>query len=250
MIRAADAIAALETMQFAPVTDVTGGRTTLILAPHADDETLGCGGLIAAAAAAGHPPFVLILTDGTGSHPASRAYPPARLRAVREDEARRAIDRLGLDQDRIAFLGLPDTAAPMEGAPFMAAVAAIQEWAGRVEATTILAPWEHDPHSDHLAAHRMAVASGMHHVSYPVWGWLLPPDMPLAGPLPIGVRLDITAHARAKQHALSAHASQYGRLIDDDPGGFELPAALLSVFQRPYETFLWQSGTGRHYPDA
>lgn len=116
MISAADAIHAMAALPYAPLSAVTGDAPALILAPHPDDETLGCGGLIAAASAAGHPPFVLILTDGTGSHPRSRSYPFARLKAVREQEARNAVAILGLPPGRIGFMGLRDTAAPMDGA--------------------------------------------------------------------------------------------------------------------------------------
>ena len=51
--------------------DVIGPSAPLILAPHPDDESLGCGGLIAACCAAARPPVVAILTDGSQSHPGS-----------------------------------------------------------------------------------------------------------------------------------------------------------------------------------
>jgi hypothetical protein len=53
-----------------------------------------------------------------------------------------------------------------------------------------------------------------------------------------GWRLDITASLAAKRAAIAAHRSQHGGVIDDDPSGFVLPAALLAVFERPYEVFL------------
>src|ERR1700744_3098512 len=83
--------------------DVIGGGTCLVLAPHPDDESLGCGGLIAACVAAGRMPLVAILTDGVGSHPNSRTYPPDRLREVRTQEVRQAVGFLGLPPDRIVF---------------------------------------------------------------------------------------------------------------------------------------------------
>ena len=64
--------------------DIIGSGTCLVLAPHPDDESLGCGGLIAACVAANRPPLVVVLTDGAGSHPGSVAYPPDRLRAARK----------------------------------------------------------------------------------------------------------------------------------------------------------------------
>ena len=242
MISAAQAFEAMTALPVAPLHAVTGGEPALILAPHADDESLGCGGLIAAASAAGHPPFVLILTDGTGSHPNSRAYPPSRLKEVREQEASDAVGILGLPPGRLGFLGLRDTAAPMEGDGFDAAVAAILSFVEQTGAASILSPWQHDPHCDHLAAHLMAIAAvarcRMRHLAYPIWGWTLPPDISLPGPVPRGMRLDITDHLAAKRRAIAAHASQYGGLIQDDPDGFQLPSNLLDIFNRPYETFL------------
>jgi len=242
MIRAADALRTMAALPFGALSDVTGNAPILILAPHPDDESLGCGGLIAAASAAGHPPFVLVLTDGTGSHPNSRSYPPGRLRAVREQEARDAVAILGLPAERIGFMGLRDTAAPMEGKPFRAAITAILTILKAIDALTILAPWQHDPHCDHLATHRMAAAvadeCGARHLAYPVWGWTLSPEILLPGPVPQGVRLNIENHVSTKQRAIAAHSTQHAGLIDDDPDGFLLPENLLDVFNQPYETFL------------
>jgi len=242
MISALQAFEAMAALPVVPIHAVTGGKTALILAPHADDESLGCGGLIAAASAAGHPPFVLILTDGAGSHPNSRAYPPPRLKKVREQEALNAVSILGLPPGNLGFLGLHDTAAPREGDGFDAAVAAILSFAERTGAASLLSPWQHDPHCDHLAAHLMASAAAarcrMRHLAYPIWGWTLPPDARLPGPMPHGMRLDVTNHLPVKRRAIAAHASQYGGLIQDDPDGFQLPSNLLDIFNRPYETFL------------
>ena len=46
-----------------PLTD-----DTVIIAPHPDDEVIGCAGLIQALVERGTPPHVIILTGGEGSH--------------------------------------------------------------------------------------------------------------------------------------------------------------------------------------
>ena len=66
---------------------VAGWGPTLVVAPHQDDESLGCGGAIALLAQAGVPVRVLFVSDGTKSHVGSPSYPPERLRATREDAA-------------------------------------------------------------------------------------------------------------------------------------------------------------------
>jgi LmbE family N-acetylglucosaminyl deacetylase len=221
--------------------DVIGDGTCLILAPHPDDESLGCGGLIAACVAAGRLPLVVVLTDGAGSHPGSRAYPPDRLRAVRAQEVRTAVGLLGLAPERVVFLGQPDAAAPVDGREFEAVVMAL---VGLVEAdcTAVLAPWRNDPHCDHEAASLMAAEvaarASIRHMAYPVWGWTLPDETPVPGAPAAGFRLDIGRFLAAKRRAIAAHQSQYGDLITDDPDGFRLPDGLLSAFEVPFETFL------------
>jgi LmbE family N-acetylglucosaminyl deacetylase len=184
-----------------------------------------------------------VLTDGAGSHPNSRTFPPDRLRAERTREVRDAVACLGLPPDRIVLLGEPDTAAPHDGAAFEAVVARLVALIGQEAAcTTILAPWRNDPHCDHeaasLAAASVASAVGIRHVAYPVWGWMLPADQPVNAPLTTGWRLDVSEFLPAKRRAIEAHQTQYGRLITDDPTGFQLPAGLLALFDSPFETFL------------
>lgn len=215
----------------------------MILAPHADDETLGCGGLIAELCERGRPPVVLVVTDGTGSHPGSRLWPAARLRSQREGEALRAAAALGLAGSDVDFLRLRDTAAPHQGPEFEAACAVISAQAHQRGCDTLLAPWLLDPHCDHEAVQKMArhVARGLglRRLSYPVWGWLIAADAELDVEPPVtGFRLDITRHLERKRQAIRLHASQYSGLITDDADGFRLPQALLSVFEQPYETFL------------
>ena len=241
MIPAGEALRSMEALPFGTVSDIAQDRPVLVMAPHADDESLGCGGLIAALCRAGNPPVVLVLTDGTGSHPGSVAFPPARLAQIRQDEAREAVRLLGLPWNRIHFAGQRDTAAPMAGPAFDAAVGDVSALCRASGIGTLLAPWRHDPHCDHEAADLLAraVASklALRHLSYPVWGWTLPADHPLPA-MPDGLRLEIGPDLAVKKQAIMARRSQYGGLVTDDPTGFTLPVALLQVFERPYETFL------------
>lgn len=222
--------------------DVVGPTNALILAPHPDDESLGCGGLIAACCAASRPPVVAILTDGSLSHPNSRRYPPARLATLREQEATEAVGILGLPPDRLIFLRVPDTRAPDCGPLFESIVCRLGQVVQTFGCSSILAPWRFDPHGDHEAAAGVAAelarSSGIRLRSYPVWGWTLADDAEVAEDDVKGWRLPIATQAGAKRRAIAAHASQYGGLITDDPAGFRLPTELLRALEGEWETFL------------
>jgi LmbE family N-acetylglucosaminyl deacetylase len=238
--------AMLSSLPFVDMDHLTGQQTTtMILAPHPDDESLGCGGLIAQSCARGRPPVVVVLTDGTGSHPSSPSYPPARLRDLREREATKAVALLGLPPERIYFLRLRDGHMPQTGRLYEATVERVLRLFREHYCTTIFAPWFYDPHCDHQATQLVAraVVSKVEAslFSYPVWGWLLPSDAASAKESITGWRLDIRQQLARKRGAIREHKSQYSDLITDDPNGFRLPAELLSVFDQPFEVFLDRS---------
>jgi LmbE family N-acetylglucosaminyl deacetylase len=238
----AEIIKAFEGFPETGILDLLNGRRALILAPHPDDESLGCGGFIAAACGVDVSPLVVVLTDGAASHPGSQAFPPERLRAMREAETCDAAKRLGLPAENLVFLGYPDTCLPAFGPGFEDAVARVADITRLNGCGVLIGPWQGDPHCDHEAAARIAetvaVRNGLRLLSYPVWGWLRAGTDVVPEARRHGWRLDIRAQLAAKQQAIAAHVSQYGGLITDSPDRFQLPAALLQVFARPFEVFL------------
>ena len=228
-----------------PEIDIAGllaGRRPLILAPHPDDESLGCGGLIAAACDAGFAPVVVILTDGAASHPGSKQYPPERLRALRELEAMRAARSLGLPKQNLYFLRAPDTRLSAAGPEFEDYVERLGE-VGRLRGCGIVfAPWLGDLHCDHETAAIMAATLSARHgwalVSYPVWGWLRRGEDVFHEPRQHGWKLKISSELARKQQAIAAYQSQYSELIQDSPAGFKLPEDLLRVFARNFEVYI------------
>ncbi len=218
-----DILAAFRALPLAGIESLLGSCRPLILAPHPDDESLGCGGLIAAACAAGMPPAVAILTDGSASHPCSRSYPPERLAALRETEARAALSILGLPAGKLFFLREPDTKLAGRGA----VIDRLCDIARLADCRMVIGPWAGDPHCDHEAAAAIAEAVAARGG-----------DTLLADASTVGWRLDISRWRNLKAKAIAAHESQYGALITDSPDGFELPKSLLDVFAQPYEVFL------------
>lgn len=242
-MRAGDAHRAFESFPIATVDGLLGAGRALILAPHADDESLGCGGLIAACCSAGpeRAPEVIVVTDGAASHPGSKDFPPRRLSKLRKTEARLALRLLGLPPARLSFLGLPDAGAPWNDALVDASLATITSVLDRSGCTTIIAPWGSDPHCDHQGTQHLARLAakrrGVRLLNYPVWGWLLDEDAPVEESSVTGWRLDVQAHLPAKRRAIAAHRSQHGGLITDASDGFVLPAKLLSALVSDVEVF-------------
>ena len=243
MLPAGDVIAALRDLPVVDVQELLGNDgPVLVVAPHPDDESLGCGGLIATCCARGREVHVLIVTDGSGSHPRSRAFPPPRLAALRADEARQAVGALGVPPDRLTCLGIRDGAAPHAGHGLRDGVQGIASYARRHGIGTICATWKHDPHPDHVAAYRMASGAaqqtGARLLSYPVWGWTLPNRAWLPVEAVSGARIDITPHLEAKRRAIACHRSQISDLIDDDPTAFRLQPDFLALLTGRYEVFI------------
>ena len=88
-------------------------KSILIVAPHPDDETLGCGGAIALLRQLNISVKVSIVSDGTKSHPNSLTYPPPALKKLRERESLAALAILGVAPEAVTFLGMPDGAVPI-----------------------------------------------------------------------------------------------------------------------------------------
>ena len=79
--------------------------TVLVVAPHPDDEVLGCGGSICVHVADGRRVAVAYLTFGENGSP---VHPPEVMGPIREAEAREAMRVLGVSEADIHFLRFPD----------------------------------------------------------------------------------------------------------------------------------------------
>jgi N-acetylglucosamine malate deacetylase 1 len=173
--------------------------TVVVLAPHPDDESLGCGGAVAGHAAAGDHVTVVWLTSGEAG---AGTDDPAEGRRVREAEARAAAAVLGVDG--LVFLGLPDGALDAHESEAVDAVAVL---VASLRPDVVYAPHADDGHADHQAAHRIArtaLARGLPDAPggvlrcYEVWT-----------PLPwFDVVLPLGDAMAAKLAAVRCHASQ------------------------------------------
>jgi LmbE family N-acetylglucosaminyl deacetylase len=116
----------------------------LVVAPHADDETLGAGGSIARFVAAGRQVTVALMTGhGSDPHP---LFSPEAIDRVRA-EFQVAMDRLGVA--RTVVLDLPSTL--LDTLPQHRINRVALDVVDEVRPELILLPFEHDLHQDHAS---------------------------------------------------------------------------------------------------
>ena len=225
---------------------VAGWGKTLIVAPHPDDESLGCGGAIALLRKYDQRVQVLTMSDGTLSHPNSKKFPTGKLRETRENEMLAALETLGVGADETTFLRYRDRSVPSENsADFASAVETIKDFLIQNQPETIIVPWRRDPHPDHRATWRIFNAATaqierqFRVLEYPIWLWEMAEaaDLPQENNIKIW-RLAIGEVVAEKQRAIHAHVSQITDLIDDDPNGFRLSKEVLAHFAAPFEIYL------------
>ncbi|MXP44340.1 PIG-L deacetylase family protein [Allopontixanthobacter sediminis] len=178
----------------------------LAIAPHPDDEVLGCGGTLVRLVAEGHPVTVAVATTGRPPH-----FAEDQVQRV-AGEMRRAHAVLGVRDTRL--IGLP--AAAMDTLPASETNAAFGQLIDEVAPDTLLLPFIGDIHLDHQLTFLAAmVASRPRHDKAPSQilcyetlsetNWYAPPTTPAFVP---NVFIDIEATLDRKLEAFSAFESQ------------------------------------------
>lgn len=153
----------------------------LVLAPHMDDETIGCGGALARHMRAGAKARVVFLTDGRGGASGLRQLPvaarrsaEAQLVSTRKEEARRALTILGVDA--ISFLDAEDGMLAQD----RTVAARLREILVAERPALIYVPHFLEQHPDHTAANAVLFAAvrglplNAQVLAYEVWTPLFP----------------------------------------------------------------------------
>ncbi|HVW19743.1 MAG TPA: PIG-L family deacetylase [Opitutaceae bacterium] len=216
--------------------------SALVVSPHPDDESLGCGGLIAAKCKAGQRVDVLFLTAGEASHPGHPLLAAAELSERRRQEARSALALLGVPPERMHFWDLPDGRLG-EAGEANAAGERLARLIRQLGPGEIFTPFHGGGSSEHSAAflltrRSLAEAGGGRLMEYPVWGWWN--AFRLSGRLdrgrePGNRRLPLGGLRALKRRAVACHRSQ----VEPTPPWAEpvLPPVLVSACCGPVEFF-------------
>jgi len=218
----------------APRELVAEGQRTVIVAPHPDDEILACGGLMLRLLEERREVVLVAVTDGAGSHPGSRLWPPERLARERPRESREALRRLGAGAVDVQRLGLSDTRVVQQASR-------LQAWLERFlrPDDVVVTTWRGDGHPDHEACGRIcAQAAGCGLLETPVWAWhwSWPGDARVPWQRARRVVLT-TSQLAAKRAAVEAHVSQLAEDVSTGQGPV-LPATALARLLRPFEVVL------------
>jgi LmbE family N-acetylglucosaminyl deacetylase len=233
-------------------------RSCVVIAPHPDDETLGCGALIARKRAAGTAVTVVIVADGRYAQPGSRTIDPATLARIRAAEALAAGAALGVAADDVVQLGHEDTEVTAREAVVEAQVAEVLEDRRPAEVLVVSGLDHHVDHrSVNRAAHRAVQRQAGDAVvrEYPVWSWIDGPWLDQRSRHPVGraahlvgqpvqallggraATVATSGYLDAKRAALAAHASQTSPYTSE-PGWAVMDDDLLRPFLGPVEVFL------------
>jgi LmbE family N-acetylglucosaminyl deacetylase len=170
----------------------------MVIAPHPDDESLGCGGLLAALALAKAQVEIVFLTSGRG---AASSEGPETARRLHSAEA--ALRQLGIAKSRVLG-GLDATVSPYNVDLVREIALALRDEMPRL----ILLPHPGEQHSDHRGA-SPCVAAALAKFSHPspvyprilfyeVWTPLVPCDL----------IFDISEHLAAKRAAIASYDAQ------------------------------------------
>jgi LmbE family N-acetylglucosaminyl deacetylase len=206
-------------------------RPVVVVAPHPDDESLGCGGTVKHLTLSGVPVDVIYMTSGElgCDMPESATLETKRaLAAVRVEEARGACEVLGVR--RVVFLGGTDGA--LERQPDLVKV--LRKTLRREPYQRVFCPWPEEAHTDHRATFLWTRDALIEHPTRPDL-WLYEVWTPMRA----NTFVPIDTTVRFKQAAIERHRSQL-QVLDYRAAFLGLAAyrALFCAGSRYAEAFL------------
>lgn len=177
-------------------TDLTGNRV-LVLAPHPDDETLGCGGVLSLHVLAKDPVKIIFLTDGRYGDLLNKYPNKAEYVLIREEEAKRACSKLQIHE--VEFFRYPDRGLHTTIDSCARLDSAIEEF----NPTLIYAPAQSEFHIDHKTTNELLWSVINKHPKCKMLAFY-----EIDPPLTPNVYIDISNVVDSKTNAIKEYKSQ------------------------------------------
>ena len=216
----------------------------LVFAPHQDDETLGCGGLIALKRQQQVSVNVAFLTDGSACYdsialPGVTVMAAADVIELRKDEAIEALGLLGVDAHSIHFLNQPDQFLDHQALSHDALINRLVDLLNYIAPQDIYVTYRYDVHGDHETTYRLVheaiVRSGrkVRLWEYPIWSFWNHKHLSglVCNHRSNLYRLPIQTVLAQKQMALNCYKSQFQTL----------PGTISPVLSADFMTYLSSS---------
>lgn len=211
-------------------------KPIMVFSPHQDDETFGCGGMIALKREFDIPVVVVFLTDGGLGFVDLEAENQRSIIQTRQQEAITALKVLGVEESSIYFLNKPDgnlqTLRIEERENIIKEICQLLEI---YQPGEVYVPHYRDCHQDHEATYQFVQEAikqtriKVELFQYPIWLFW---EAPLFAKLKFrdiakAVRFSITPVRDKKHQAISSYSSQLEIL----------PLDFVKLFMSPYEIF-------------
>ena len=230
----------LEVPQPSKLDALWGEGGIVVIAPHPDDEILGCGALIAAMAAHNRSVWVIYMTDGGASTPDLDDTARTQLVQQRQNEAIAGLECLGVPPSAAIFVGAPDGFLARSGDNLRNAKSKLDDLLHQGIISSVLVTSSQDGHLDHKAAcdfafDAMSFWPDIKLFTYPVSSRIdagSPADTSLLFPIIVDTRSFLIQ----KMAALSCHTSQL--ITDRSKPGFTLSEKLVEHMCTTPEYFL------------
>lgn len=219
-------------------------KSVMVVAPHQDDEVLGCGGLIASKQEQNIPVQVVFITDGAASHSWHPQFQAGEIVPIRREEALKALSILGIKPSQIHFIDEPDGKLNfLNSVERQQTIEQLAQLLQSFQPEEVYVTHRHDRSEDHEATYKLVQEAIMFSeiktdvLQYAIWmfcNFLTDGNVQLED-LAGAYRLSIHHVQDKKRQAIEAYSSQY--LPIDAKSAAVLSRSFLKQFFLPYEVF-------------